>query len=77
MVLKVFQNVFSVFNISCTLKTFFFFLKDSAVIIQRNTKDFCVWYVIFSSQGTLNSLCAKSVTQGAQEILQQHSRSKC
>lgn len=48
------------------------FLRASAIIIQINTEVFYVWLVILSSQDTLNSLCANSVTSGAWETLKQH-----
>lgn len=58
MVLKVFQNVFSLFYTLCTLKKKKEkrFLRDSALIIYINTEAFYVWHVIFISQGILNSL---------------------
>lgn len=48
-------------------------LGDCAVIgyHQIKTKAFYPWHVIFSSQSMLNSLCAKSVTQGVQDFLMQ------
>lgn len=63
MVLKVFQNVFSLFyTLSLKERKEKRFLRDSTPIIQINTEAFYVWHVIFSTQGLLNNPGAKSVT---------------